>query len=169
MNFEDCIKVGYISKTHGLKGEVTAVLENEIDWNNLTSLFLDSRGTLVPYFIEKISGNANKPFVKFEAVQSLEQANQLKGSGIYMLKSQRAKSKRGKFYDDEVVGFKVEDKNFGMLGLIKEIQSLGANRLIVIIHGSKEILVPVDAPFIKGLNKTKKLIQIELPEGYLDM
>lgn len=169
MTFEDCLKIGYISKTHGLKGEVTAVLECEIEWDNLTSLFLDSKSSLVPYFIERISGNPDKPFIKFEGVQSLEQASQLKGTSIYMLKSHRVKSKRGQFYDDEVVGFKVDDKNFGLLGHIKEIQRLGANRLMVIINGSKEILVPVDAPFIKGLNKTKKSIQVELPDGYLDI
>ncbi|SRR5258707_5368102 len=169
MNIEEYFKIGYISKTHGLKGEVTAVFENEIEMNGLTSLFLESRGTLVPYFIEKISGKPDKPFIKLEGVQSIEQAAQLKGRSIYLLKSARSKLKRGYFYDDEVVGFKVSDKILGLIGHVREIQSQGANRLMVIIYGSKEILVPVDSPFIKGLNKGKKSILIELPEGFLDI
>ncbi len=168
MTFKDCYKIGYLSKTHGLKGEVTAVFEVETEWENLTSLFIDSKGTLVPYFVKKISGTAGKPFIKFEGIESLEQASSLKGCGVYVLKSTRAKSKRGEFYDDEVVGFKVEDKNLGLLGQVKEIQSQGANRLLSIIHGSKEILIPINAPFIVSLNKTKKLIQVELPDGFLD-
>jgi 16S rRNA processing protein RimM len=168
MTFEDCFKIGYISKTHGLKGEVTAVLEVEMEWENLTSLFLDSKSSLVPHFIEKISGTSARAFIKFEGIESLEQASSLKGCGLYILKSARAKLKRGEFYDDEVVGFKVEDKNLGLLGQVKEIQSQGANRLVCIIHGAKEILIPINAPFITSLNKTKKLIQVELPEGFLD-
>ncbi len=169
MSFEDCFKIGYVSKTHGLKGEVTAVFEVDIEWDGLSSLFLDSKGTLVPYFIENILGKPDKPFIKLEGIQSIEQAAQLKGSSIYILKATRAKLKRGQFYDDEVVGFKVEDKNLGLLGQVKEIQSQGANRLISIIQGSKEILVPVNAPFIKSLNKATKIIQVELPEGFLDI
>ena len=168
MNFEDCFKIGYISKTHGLKGEVTAVLEVEMEWADLSSLFLDSRGSLVPYFVEKISGTTTKSFIKLEGIESLEQASSLKGCSLYIPKSVRTKLRRGEFYDDEVVGYKVEDKNLGLLGHVKEIQSQGANRLLCIIQGAKEILIPINAPFITSLSKTKTLIQVELPEGFLD-
>ena len=168
MNFNDCYKIGYISKTHGLKGEVTAVIDVDNQWDEVTTLFLEARGSLVPYFIEKISGKAGQPFIKFEGIESLDQAASLKGCSIYTLKSVRAKLKRGEFYDDEVEGFKVEDKNLGLLGQVKEIQSQGANRLLSVIQGAREILIPVNAPFITRLNKSKKLIQVELPEGFLD-
>jgi 16S rRNA processing protein RimM len=168
MASEDCFKIGYISKTHGLKGEVTAVFEVETEWEDLKSLFIDSKGSLVPYFVEKISGTASKPFIKFEGIVSLEQASSLKGCSIYAPKAERAKLKRGEFYDDEVIGFKVEDNNLGLLGHVEEIQSQGSNRLLSIIQGTKEILIPINAPFITSLNKTKKLIQVELPDGFLD-
>jgi 16S rRNA processing protein RimM len=169
MTFENCFKLGYISKTHGLKGEVTAVIEVENILEDATSLFLDLRGTLVPYFIEKISGTAGKPFIKFEGIQSLEQASSLKGCSIYMLKSARAKLKRGEFYDDEIIGFEVKDKNLGLLGEVKEIQSQGVNKLLSIIQKGKEMLIPIQGPFITSINKSKKIILVELPEGFLDI
>lgn len=169
MTFEDCFKIGYVSKTHGLKGEVTAVIEIEAVLEDATSLFLDLKGTLVPHFIEKISGTASKPFIKFEGIQSFEQASALKGCSIYMLKSARAKLARGEFYDDEIVGFEVKDNNLGLLGEVREIQSQGANRLLSIIQKGKEILIPIQGPFITSINKSKKLILVELPEGFLDI
>ena len=169
MSIEDCFKVGYVSKTHGLKGEVTAVVEEEIEWSGLRSLFLHFKGSLVPYFIERISGTAGRPFIKFEGVESFEQALALKGSSIYTLKSARPKLKRGEFYDDEVIGFSVEDKNLGLLGQVQEIQSQGTNRLLSILHRSKELLIPINAPFITSLNKAKKMIRVELPEGFLEL
>ena len=169
MTFEDCFKVGYISKTHGLKGEVTAIMEVEAVLEDATSLFLDLKGTLVPYFVEKISGTPGKLFIKLEGVQSLEQASSLKGCSLYMLKSTRAKLKRGEFYDDEIVGFEVKDKNWGFLGEVKEIQSQGANKLLAIIQNGKETLIPIQGPFITSINKTKKSILVELPDGFLDI
>jgi 16S rRNA processing protein RimM len=168
MTFENYFKLGYISKTHGLKGEVTAVIESDVLLEGAT-LFLDLKGTLVPYVIEKISGTTEKPFIKLEGIQSLEQASILKGSSIYMLKSGRSKLKRGEFYDDEVVGFKVKDKNLGLLGEVIEIQNQGSNRLLSIINKGKEILIPVQGPFITSINKSKKLILVELPNGFLDI
>jgi|SRR6185369_11698743 len=169
MTFENCFKLGYISKTHGLKGEVTAVIEIETALEDTNSLFLDLKGTLVPHFIERISGTASKPFIKFEGIESFDQASSLKGCSIYMLKSARAKLKRGEFYDDEIIGFEVKDKNLGLLGDVKEIQSQGPNKLFAIIQKGKEILIPIQGPFITSINKSKKLILVELPEGFLDI
>ncbi len=166
MDIEQYFKVGYISKTHGLRGEVTAILESEIEFEEMNSLYLEFNGALVPYFVEKVSGKPDKPFLKFENVNSLESAAMLKGCSLYLSKLNRPKLKRGQFYDDEVFDFEVIDKNLGTLGRVKEVQHQGANRLLV-IAGKVEILIPVDAPFIKSLNKSEKKIRLELPEGYL--
>ena len=168
MKIDECFKIGYVSKTHGLKGEVTAVFENEIELDDVKSLFLEFNGNLVPYFIEKISGKGYKPFLKFESVDSQTEASELKGCHLYLPKSFRPKLKRGQFYDDEVVGFSVEDETAGSLGIVIEVQGSGANRLLTINHNGKEILVPINSPFIKGVNKTEKRIRLVLPEGYLE-
>ncbi len=165
---QDNIKIGFISKTHGLKGEVTAVLENDGAWTDDTTLLLELNGSLIPYFIERTSGQANKPIIKFEGINSIEQATMLKGRSIYSPKSDRPKSKPGQFHDNEIIDFQVEDKELGTLGIVKEIQNQGVNKLILVLNGTKEILIPVNAPFIKKVNKLKKTIQVELPDRFLD-
>jgi len=169
MKIEECFKIGYISKTHGLKGEVTAVFENEVELDEGKSLFLEFSGNLVPYFIEKVTGKGNKPFLKFEGVDTQTQATAIKGCHIYLSKSIRPKSKRGQFYDDEVIGFSVEDEIVGSIGNVVEVQGSGVNRLLAINHLGKEILVPLNSPFIKAVNKTEKRIKLNLPDGFLDL
>lgn len=169
MNIKSLIKVGYIAKTHGLKGEVTAMMDSDIDLADHSVLMIELNGSFVPYSIEAISGQALKPFIKLQSVDTLEAASALKGGSLYISKEERAKLSRGEFYDDEVVDFKAIDANLGELGKVKEVQSHGPNRLILILHGSKEILVPVNGPFIKSINKSKKTIQLELPDGYLEV
>jgi 16S rRNA processing protein RimM len=169
MRIEECFKIGYVSKTHGLKGEVTAVFENDFELDDVKSLFLEFGGNLVPYFVERISGRGDKPFLKFETIDTQEQASITKGRSIYLPKSVRPRSKRGQFYDDEVIGFSAEDETSGPLGNVVEVQGAGINRLLAINHLGKEILVPINSPFIKSINKTEKRIRLNLPEGYLEL
>jgi 16S rRNA processing protein RimM len=169
MVIDDCFKIGYVARTHGLKGEVTLMIDSATDWAEATELFLEINGNLVPHQIEKISGTAGKPFLKFDGIDNIDDAAALKGSGVYVLKSTRTKLKNIEFYDDEVVGFKVQEKTVGSIGIVREVQRHGANRIIAIDSETGEILVPVNAPFIKSINRSKKTILLELPEGFVDV
>lgn len=169
MNKETCYKIGYVAKTHGLKGEVTLIITEAVDLENVRSLFLEIRNNLVPYFIEHFSDRQDKVFIKFEEVNTAEQAALLKGASIYLDKSLRPKLVRGEFYDDEIIGFTAEDSTSGVLGTVTGVIQSGASRLIQIDNNGKEVLIPVNAPFITSVNKSKKKIALDLPEGFLEI
>jgi 16S rRNA processing protein RimM len=169
MEKKDCFKIGYVAKTHGLKGEVTLNISEPVEFDSIKSVFLDLRDSLVPHFISSFSDRGDKVFIKFEDVDTPEKAFLLKGSSIYLPKEVRPKLKRGDFYDDEVIGFMVIDENLGELGNITSVSAAGPNRLLAIQFKSKEMLVPINGPFIKSTNKTKKTIKVELPDGFLDI
>ncbi|HMI66323.1 MAG TPA: ribosome maturation factor RimM [Cyclobacteriaceae bacterium] len=169
MDIGSCYKVGYIAKTHGLKGEVTIVVTESLPLQKSTSVLVEVRGALVPYFIQHISDRGDKAFVKLEDVDSPEQAKALKGCGLYLPKNVRPRLDRGEFYDDEVIGFEVEDEKLGLLGEIREVVQIGPNRLLAIDRSAKELLIPIQGPFIQSVNKSKKKVRVDLPEGFLDI
>lgn len=164
-----CFKIGYIAKTHGLKGEVTIMYTDATDLESVKSVFIELKNNLVPYFIEHASSRLDKAFIKFEDVNSLEAASALKGCSIYLDKSVRPKLKRGEFYDDEVIDFTVEDEDLGLLGTINEVIQSGPSRLLALNYLGKEVLIPINGPFIQSVNKTKKKIVVQLPDGFLDL
>ena len=170
MNIDACYKVGYIMKPHGLKGAVTMTLDPEFpDDRALATLFIEEQNRLVPYFIESISVRGDKAFVKFEEIDTPESANAISKSAVYLPKEMREKSGRGEFYDDEVIGFEVADEELGLLGKVSEVVIAGPNRLLSLMYADKEVLIPVNGPFIKSINKSKKKISVSLPEGFLDI
>ncbi len=63
----------------------------------------------------------------------------------------------------------VHDENAGSLGKVTGIVDAGTNKLLVIHEGDKEVLIPVNGPFITSINKSKKKISVDLPEGFLDI
>lgn len=171
MNINDCYKVGYILKPHGLKGEVTIAVDPEFpeDLADINSIFVEQNTKLVPYFFQSISFNGDKAFVKFEDVDTQEAAHSICKSALYLPKSSRPKSGRNEFYDDEIVDFEVHDKELGMIGKVSGVEQAGPNKLIGIISEGKDVLIPVNGPFIKGINKSKRIITVELPEGFLEI
>jgi 16S rRNA processing protein RimM len=171
MNTDSCYKIGFIMKPHGLKGQVTISLDPEApeDLTAIETVFVESHERLLPYFIEAISLKGSKAFLKLEEVNTPEEAQKISKSAIYLPKSSRPKSGRGEFYDDEVIGFEVLDSEFGSLGKITEIIQAGPNKLLSVNYHGKEVLVPLNSPFIDGINKSRKKITVTLPEGFLEI
>jgi len=164
-----CFKIGYVAKTHGLKGEVTLIITEPIDFDSIESVFIELRDSLVPHFIASFSDRGDKVFMKFDDIDSPEKAALLKGGSLYLPKDVRPKLKRGEFYDDEVLGFSVVDESLGELGEVTEVSSSGPNRLLSVNVKGKEVLIPINSPFVLSTNKTKKIIKVALPDGFLDI
>jgi 16S rRNA processing protein RimM len=170
MDKDKCFKIGYIAKSHGLKGEVTMVLAPDCpDLKSTKTIFVENGDQMVPFFVESVSIRDTKAFLKFEEVTTPERAESLKGSSLYLPKSERPKLSRGDFYSEEVLGFEVTDVKIGVLGPIADVLENGPMRYLTISYHGKDIIIPVNGPFIKNINKSKKKIQVELPEGFLEI
>ena len=170
MEINECFKIGYVAKSHGLKGEVTIVLGPDCpDLENVKSLFIEFKNQLVPHFIESISMKGSKAYLKLEDVDSPEMATSLRGCSLFLSKSKRPTLLRGEFYNDEVIDFEVTDIERGMLGNVREVSEIGPNRYLIVIHANEEVMIPVNGPFIKTINKSKKKISVELPDGFLNI
>jgi len=171
MNIDSYYKIGLVMKPHGLKGEVTISLDDSsIDFANLESIFIEEQDNrLVPFFISSTSVRGEKAFVKFDDIDTIEQALKISKKALYLPKSARPKSGRGEFYDDEIQGFEVADELHGVLGAVTDVIQTGANRLLAVDYNGKEVLIPINSPLIISINKSKRKISVNLPDGFLDI
>jgi 16S rRNA processing protein RimM len=104
--------------------------------------------------------------LKLEDVNSIEQSKQLKGRSIFIEKSKRPKLTRGEYYDDELIGLTVfEGKK--ALGTVNQIINQGPARFIEV--GPGKLLIPINGPFIKSISTRNKRMEVELPDGFLDI
>lgn len=171
MEIDACFKIGFVLRTHGLKGEVTLSLDDDVPDNleSLQSVFLEKDKRLIPFFIHTIAVQGKKALVKFDDITSIDEASRLVKHAVYLEKSKRPKSVRGEFYNDEIVGFEVTDEAVGLLGPVAEVMQAGPNRLLAVDYQGKEVLIPVNSPFILSINKRNKAVTVRLPEGFLDI
>jgi 16S rRNA processing protein RimM len=101
-------------------------------------------------------------------VDSIDAATALRGHQVYF-KIPGPSSSSEAFYAEEIIGFTVEDKQAGKIGLVTGVSGIPENRLIEIAGDSGEILLPLNSPFFIQLDKQKKWLQVDLPEGYLSI
>jgi 16S rRNA processing protein RimM len=171
MSLEGYYLIGQVTKPHGLKGEVTVLLQPDLpnDVSSLSTVYLRMNESAVPYFIQNVSLKGNKAIMRFEDVDTLEDAQSISKHQLYLPIGQRPIARKGEFYSDEVVGYTVEESLAGELGIITEVLTISAQRLLSVKYQSKDLLIPVNAPFIKEIDKSKKIMYVTLPEGYLDI
>ncbi|MGB3587576.1 MAG: ribosome maturation factor RimM [Tunicatimonas sp.] len=173
MRIDDCYQLGYISKTHGLQGEVSIILDvdNPSDYQNLESVFvgLPKSETLIPFFVDTIDIKASRALVKFEDIDTIEQAQELVKSSLYLPLTTLPELQEGQYYFHEIVGFKVVDQQQGELGVVKDVYTGGSQDLIALTYQGKEVLVPINDQLVPRVDKKEQTVYVNLPEGLLEL
>jgi len=172
MEKKDCFYLGKIIKKFSFKGEVLVKLDTDEPelYENMDALFIDLRNNLVPFFIESSQFHKSELLrVKFEEVDTEEDADSILKCDVYLPIEFLPKLEDDKFYFHEVIGFTVEDINFGNVGIITAINDSTAQSLFEIDRDGTQILIPMNDDFIKKVDKKKKLIIVDTPEGLIDL
>lgn len=172
MNKDNCFQLGYIAKVHGLHGEVGIVLDVDYpeQYEDLKSVFLEQKSRLVPYFLEHfVVSHSNKVLAKFEDCDSVEDAEKLVGSALYLPLSQLTKLNEDQYYYHELIGFEVLDQKLGKIGEVKVVYDLETQDLLGVDHKGKEVLIPIQDQILLKVDKVDKKVYCQLPDGLLDI
>ena len=172
MRKEDCFYLGKIAKKFSFKGEVLIYLDTDEPemYYEMESIFVEMNKNLVPFFIERCSAHKGDFIrVKFEDVNSDEEANEMLGREVYLPLSMLPKLEGNKFYFHEVIGFDVIDQRLGNIGKIVAINDSAAQPLFEIDKDGIEILVPMIDDFIVEVNRETKSITLNTPVGLVDL
>jgi len=168
----DCFYLGKIVKKYSFKGEVLAKLDTDQPelYENLDSILVELRGNLIPFFIEQSQLHKTELLrIKFEEVDTEQDADLILKSDLYLPLEFLPQLNDDKFYFHEVVGFTIEDSNYGKVGILKSINDSTAQALFEIDRDGTEILIPMNDEFIKKVDRKKKTILVETPEGLIDL
>jgi 16S rRNA processing protein RimM len=172
MRKEDCFYLGKIAKKFSFKGEVLIYLDTDEPelYENMESVFVEFNNNLVPFFIENSSLHKNDFLrVRFEDVNTEEEADRLLGSAVYLPLKMLPKLSGNKFYFHEVIGFEIEDRRLGVFGKIVAVNDSSAQTLFEVLNGDIEILIPVIDHFLVKIDRENKKVVMNLPEGLVEM
>ncbi|GIM61344.1 ribosome maturation factor RimM [Capnocytophaga canis] len=172
MTLKDCFYVGTIVSKFSFKGEVLVKLDSDDPelYENLESVFIALGNNLVPFFVEKCSLHKTDLLrIKFEDVSSEADADALMKSKLYLPLSFLPKLTGNKFYFHEIIGFTMEDVNYGYVGKIVGVNDITSQALFEVKNDGKELLIPMNDEFIEKVDRQHKKIIVKTPEGLIDL
>lgn len=167
------LKVGKIVNTHSLKGEVKVISSTDFEEERFKkgSKLLITRGNQLirEVVVQSYRNHKNFLLVKFEGIDSVEEAEKLKNLQIKIDSDEVGELEENEFYFHQIIGCEVFDENDRNLGEIIDILTPGANDVWVIKgEEGKEILIPYIEDVVKQIDITNKKVNIEVMEGLID-
>ena len=168
---EEVFKIGVFNKPHGVKGEISFTFTDDIfDRVDADYLVCLMDGILVPFFIEEYRFRSDTTaLIKLERVDTAEQARKFTNVEVFFPK----KLAEADDSDDiptwnYFVGFHVEDVHHGILGEVVAVDDSTMNVLFGIeTPDGKEILFPAHEEFMVDIDKKKRHLLVDVPEGLL--
>ncbi len=165
---EEVYKIGKLGKTHGIKGEISFLFDDDVfDRVDADYLVLDIDGILVPFYMEeyRFKSDANA-IVKFEDLDTLDQVRELTGCDVYFPRALTDGDEEGMSWA-EIAGFDIVDANTDQI--VGKIASIDDSTLNILFELEDGRLIPASEELITDIDKDKKTITINIPQGLLEI
>ena len=165
---KDVYKIGRLGKTHGVRGDISFLFDDDVfDRTDADYLILKVDGILVPFFIEEYRFKSDtNAIVKFEGLDTQEQARELTGCDVYFPR-ELADSGDSPLSWSALAGFEIIDDLSGKsVGRIASVDDSTLNTLFELEDGR---LIPASEELITRFDKDNRTITIDLPEGILEL
>jgi 16S rRNA processing protein RimM len=172
MAYKNNILLGRITKVSGYQGAVAVKVEKIFTENipQMESVFLEIEGRPVPFFISALEySGADILKLWFEGYDSAEKISEFIGCRIF-LTNEVVDENNQKPDNQLLIDYQVYTKDSVLLGPISDIISNNGQWLLNIIYlNKKNVLIPFHEDFIISIDKRKKVVVMDIPEGLLDI
>lgn len=166
---EDVYKIGVIGKTHGVKGELSIHVDDDVfDRVDADYLVLRLDGIFVPFFMEEYRFRSEEVvLMKFVSVDTQERARELTGTEVFFPRHLAESEEETEMSMAQIVGFSiVNDADGKEVGRVENIDDSTVNTLFELDNG---ILIPATDDMVTEIDMEKRIVRMLLPEGLLDL
>lgn len=163
------IKIGTIVNTQGLKGDVRVYPATDYRERFEEMDFLYIEGEKGEFDIEKVRYKKNLVILKFKGYDHINDIEKFKNKDVFIEKLSQEELEKDRYYVEDLIGLDVVDLNKGHLGkLVEIIQNPAHDIYLIELESKKRVMVPAVDQFIKSTDIEKKVITVELIDGFID-
>lgn len=169
MNSPEQVTVAVLGRPRGNKGELTAssLSSRPERFASLTSVILsggDAKFQDKTFEIEEIWDHGGTLIFKFAGVDSINDAENLRGAEVRVPKEDRVELEPGEYFHSDLLGFEMRDRATGrVIGKVTGWEEFGGPALLEIDNG--RMLVPFVKAICTEVLMDQQAILADLPEG----
>ena len=165
---EDLLKVGVITSTHGIRGEVKVfpTTDDVKRFKKLKQVILDTGREHLTLEIEGVKFFKQFVILKFKGIDNINDIEKYKGKSLLVDRANAVKLHKNEYFVADMIGLQVFTEDGEEFGVMKDVMETGANDVYIIDslkHG--EVLVPAIKQCILDVDIENGKMTIHLMEG----
>lgn len=167
---DDLLRVGVISSTHGVRGEVKVfpTTDDNQRFKKLKEVILDTGKEQIRLPIESVRFFKQMVILKFKGIDTLNEAEIYKGKDLLVTRENAVPLAENEYFIYDIIGAEVVSEEGEPIGTLTEVLATGANDVYVVetVEG-KEILLPVINDCVKDIDIENKRVTVHFMPGLL--
>lgn len=169
---EDMLRVGVITSTHGVRGEVKVfpTTDDPNRFKKLKKVFLDTGREQMELDISGVKFFKNMVILKFKGYDNINEIEKYKGQDLWITREQAVPLGEDENFVADLIGLSVVTDEGTELGIMKDVMFTGANDVYVVERqGGKELLLPAIKDCILAVDLEKGIMTVHVLDGLLDL
>ena len=167
---EDLLKVGVITTTHGVRGEVKVypTTDEPERFLDLEYVLLDTGKELRRLDIKNVRFFKNLVILKFDGIDNINDIEKYKGRDLWIPREEAQELDEDEYYIADLLGMKVLLEDGSEFGTLKNVMETGANDVYIVDsveHG--EVLLPAIKECILDVDIETITMTVHLMKGLL--
>ena len=161
--------MGRVARAHGIRGQV--IVNPETDF--MEERFRPGQVLLVgpadrprEYAVRDVRFHKGRPIVGLAGIDSMNDAEALAGSEVWVSESDVAPLPEGTYYRHDLVGCEAYDLGGKRLGRVTDVEGT-LDRSYLVVDG--HMMIPLVGGIVAAVDLAARRVTIDPPEGLLDL
>ena len=168
---EDYLRVGVITNSHGIKGEVKVypTTDDIKRFDYLKEALIDTGKEYINVNVSGVKYFKNMVILKFKEFDNINDILLFKGMDLLVTRDNAIPLEDGEYFIGDLIGCKIVTDQGDDFGILTDVLETGANGVYVVkTNGNKEVLLPVIEQCILDRDVENKVITVHIMKGLLD-
>ncbi len=167
---ENYLRVGIITATHGIKGEVKVypTTDDMGRFKKLKQVYLDTGKEYLELEISGVKFFKQWAILKFKGIDNINDVEKYKGHDLLVTRENAVELEENEFFICDILDSQVVTDEGEELGILTDVMATGANDVYVVTRkDGSEVLLPSIKECILDVNPENKKILVHLMPGLI--
>ena len=167
---EKQFKVGIITSTHGIRGEVKVypTTDDARRFKKLKQVYIRTKKDDILMEVESVKFFKQMVILKFKGIDNINDVEQFRQAELYIDRENAVSLRKDEFFIADLIDLKIVSDDGKYEGVVSDVMSGNANDVYVVkLSDGKEVLLPAIKECILDVDIENELITFHMMDGLL--